>query len=212
MTITHTDARFWNRIARKYAADKVADEAGYERTLACTRSYLKPTDHVLEFGCGTGTTALRLASQAATYTATDISEEMITIAKEKQSPEGTANLTFLSGNLQSLPLKDEGFDVVLGFNILHLVRDLSADLERVYACLKPDGLFISKTPCLADMNPLIRMAVPLMQAVGQAPHVTVFSSRQLQTAIMQAGFDITEVSGHASKGKDTRPFIVARKS
>ena len=28
------DARFWDRIARKYAADPIADSAGYERTIA----------------------------------------------------------------------------------------------------------------------------------------------------------------------------------
>ena len=34
------DARFWDRIARKYAADTISDMAGYERTLERTRHYL----------------------------------------------------------------------------------------------------------------------------------------------------------------------------
>ena len=40
------DARFWDRIARKYAADPIADMAGYERTLERTRHYLE-RDHVV---------------------------------------------------------------------------------------------------------------------------------------------------------------------
>ncbi len=58
---TASDARFWDRISRKYAQDAIADQAGYERTLARTRERLPPDSRVLELGCGTGSTALRLA-------------------------------------------------------------------------------------------------------------------------------------------------------
>ena len=85
------EARFWDRAARKYAAAPISDTAGYERTLTCTREYLKPGDHALEFGCGTGTTALKLAPSVARYVATDISPEMIAIAREKAGKEGVDN-------------------------------------------------------------------------------------------------------------------------
>lgn len=78
------DAHFWDRAARKYAADPIADMAGYERTLERTRQHLKGSDTVFEFGCGTGTTALRLAGSVERIVATDISGEMITIAREKR--------------------------------------------------------------------------------------------------------------------------------
>lgn len=58
MTDTSKDARFWDEAARKYAASKIGDPAGFERTLACTAEQLKPGDAVFEFGCGTGTAAL----------------------------------------------------------------------------------------------------------------------------------------------------------
>jgi ubiquinone/menaquinone biosynthesis C-methylase UbiE len=54
-------ARFWDRIARKYAADPIADMAGYEATLQRVQGLLSTEQDVLEIGCGTGTTALRLA-------------------------------------------------------------------------------------------------------------------------------------------------------
>lgn len=208
------DARFWDRLARKYAADKIADEAGYERTLARTKAYLKPTDAVLEFGCGTGTTALRLAPFARTMVATDISGEMIAIANEKRSAEPAlaGRLGFVRAALEQLDYPEETFDVVLGFNALHLMHDVKDCLRRVRRLVKPGGLFISKTPCLGDMSPFIRAAIPVMQLFGKAPKVSIFTARQLEAAIMAEGFEIVEVARHATKGKDTRPFIVARRS
>ena len=59
------DARFWDRIARKYAADPIKDMDGYARTVDRTRHHLRSTDTVLELGCGTGTTALKLAAHVS---------------------------------------------------------------------------------------------------------------------------------------------------
>lgn len=60
------------------------------------------------------------------------------------------------------------------------------------------------------MNPLIRLAIPLMRFVGKAPNVTVFSAASLARAICDAGFEILENERHGSKKNDTRSFIVAR--
>ena len=47
-------ARFWDRIAVKYAADPIADRAGYEATLRRVQGLLTADQDVLEIGCGTG--------------------------------------------------------------------------------------------------------------------------------------------------------------
>ena len=85
-------------------------------------------------------------------------------------------------------------------------------LRRIHALLAAEGLFISKTPCLGDMNPLIRLALlPAMRAIGKAPYVSVFRASELGQLISAAGFDICAIENHATRGKDTRPYIVARK-
>ena len=212
MPQANDNPRFWDRIARKYANDPIADVAGYERTLDETRRYLKPSDAAFEFGCGTGTTALKLAPSVGHLIATDISSEMIAIAREKAATEGVANVSFeVATPDASSKFPDAAFDVVFGFNVLHLVAARDAALRGVHRVLKPGGLFVSKTPCLSEMNPAIRLAVPLMQAFGKAPYVAFFSAQQLERAIVDAGFEIIERARHGTKGKDTRPFIVARK-
>lgn len=49
---------FWDRTADKYAATPIADEASYQVKLAETRRRMRSDMNVLEFGCGTGSTAL----------------------------------------------------------------------------------------------------------------------------------------------------------
>jgi predicted TPR repeat methyltransferase len=213
-TATDKDARFWDKAARKYAAAAIADEAGFERTLARTRALIPAGARVLELGCGTGTAALRLADAAKSYLATDLSTGMITIAEEKfAAPDHhglQGRLRFRRATADALAREGERHDVVIGFNVLHLVGDLPTVLGHVQALLVPGGLFISKTPCIGDMNPLIRLAVPVMQWVGLAPSVTTFSAEGLERAIRSAGFDIVASERHGSKRRDWRPFIVAR--
>lgn len=205
------NTRFWDHAARKYSADPIADEAGYERSLARTAEFMRATDVTFEFGCGTGTTALKLAPHCAHLLATDISAEMIAIAREKEAAEGTGNVTFEVGVINDERWRDKAFDLVLGFNILHLLDERQAALEAVHSLLKPGGLFISKTPCLTEMSFAIRLALPLMQAIGKAPHVDFFSETTLTGEITQAGFEIVASERHGTRGKDVRAFIVARK-
>jgi ubiquinone/menaquinone biosynthesis C-methylase UbiE len=211
MSIT-SDARFWDRSSRKYARSAIADPNGYERTLERARAHLQPGDSVLELGCGTGTTALRLADGVRSYLATDISGGMIAIADEKLAVESIPALSFRTATAEELVHEESRFDAVLGFNYLHLVRDVPGTLRCIHILLKPGGLFISKTPCLGDMNPLIRLlALPAMRAIGKAPHVSSLGASALERLIIDAGFDVLVRESHASKGKDQRPYIVARK-
>ncbi len=211
MLRTLDDARFWNRIARKYASDTIKDMPGYERTVERTRHVLKSTDTLLEVGCGTGTTALKLAPCVSQITASDVSSEMIAIAREKALSQSRHNAEFTVGNAERIEGAEGAYDVVLAFNLLHLVADRPLTLANIRRQLRPGGLFISKTPCLSEMNPLIRLAVPCMRFIGKAPFVSFFSAPALEAEIAAAGFAINERERHGSGRKDPRIFIVARK-
>jgi ubiquinone/menaquinone biosynthesis C-methylase UbiE len=204
------DACFWDRIARKYAADKIQDLAGYERTLDRTRHFLRSGDTVLELGCGTGTTALTLAPHVSRIVATDVSSEMIAIAREKAAAQSSSNVDFSTATPDSMSSPKGLFDAILAFNLLHLLAARASAFAQVHRLLKPGGLFITKTPCLAEMNPLIRLAVPLMRMVGKAPYVAFFSAGDLESEIEASGFTIVERARHGSKRKDPRIFVVAR--
>ena len=205
-------ARFWDRIARKYAADPIADMAGYEATLQRVQGLLSPEQDVLEIGCGTGTTALLLAPLTRRLMATDVSAGMIAIAREKLAAQPIAQLSFAVADADEPAFGQGAYDVALAFNVLHLVSDLDRALARAVQALRPGGLLISKTPCIAEMNPLIpHLALPLMRAIGKAPHVLCFNGGALQSAITRQGMEVVSVERHGTRGKDIRVFIVARK-
>lgn len=212
MTLPNPDIGFWDRAARKYAQSPIEDMVGYERSLARISAMLRPTDHVLELGCGTGSTALRLAPSAGTYVASDIAPEMIAIANEKLAEASIANLRFAAGTAADAPHHEGGYDVVLALNLLHLVEDLDQALAQIHALLRPNGLLVTKTALIAEMNLAIRLAIPLMRLIGKAPkNVRAFDEATFVDALKRAGFVIEAVERHGATKRDIRCFTVARR-
>ena len=206
-------ARFWDRAAPRYARQPIADLDAYEHTLIRTAEHLDERMRVLELGCGTGTTALRLAGQVAHLTGTDISPGMIEIAREKVAAHATANVEFAAADIATgRGLARLRPDAVLAFNVLHLVRDLDGALARIAALLPPGGIFVSKTPCLGGLGPVsagFRVMIGAMQLVRKAPFVGFVSTGDLERGIERAGFEIVE-RGDFPK-RPPRHFVVARK-
>jgi SAM-dependent methyltransferase len=209
MIETAANARFWDRNARKYAADPIKDLPGYERTVERARSLLRSTDRVLELGCGTGSTALKLARSVSHLVGTDLSPEMVAIAREKAA--NCTNVEFDVSPAEHAPGEPESYDAVLAFNVLHLILHRESVLNHVGRLLRPGGLFITKTPCMLEMNSIFRIVVPIMRWVGLAPEVAFFTSAELESEMVAAGLSILERARHGSEGNDARVFLVARK-
>lgn len=193
MTTDNKDARFWDRIAPRYARKPVPDQAAYETKLAKTNGYLKPTDHVLEIGCGTGTTALHHAPNVQHLLATDISGGMIEIAQNKARDAGVDNVTFEVSSIDDLADAPATYDVIMAHSILHLVDDVPGTLRKLHGMLKPGGLLISSTPCIGDSAPWFGWVAPLPYKLGLIPKVNVFRKDAFYQCFTDAGFDFEEV-------------------
>lgn len=207
--MTSYSVKFWNRFAERYARMPVADEAAYQRKLAVTREYLQPDSDVLEFGCGTGTTALHHAPHVKHYRAIDVSPKMIGIAERKAATEPSDNLSFSVSALEDYPVDDASLDAVLGMSILHLLNDPDDVIRRVHRMLKPGGVFVSSTACLGDTMGYFKFIGPVGSFFGLMPRVQVFSQSQLVDNLARNGFKI-EHQWQPAKGKGV--FIVARKA
>jgi len=210
-------AKFWNKIAEGYSQQPIADEAAYQKKLQVTREYLKPNMSVLEFGCGTGTTAIIHAPYVKQIRAIDFSSEMIKIAKAKAEAKNINNVTFEQLTIEELTVPDESFDVVLGLNILHLLENKKEVIAKVYKMLKPGGVFVTSTVCLGDTMKWFKVIAWMGRFLRLIPLVKVFTSKELENSLSDAGFTIDY---HWQPNKSIRKgafkfkgvFIVAKKA
>jgi ubiquinone/menaquinone biosynthesis C-methylase UbiE len=120
---------------------------------------------LLDAGCGTGMTALRIAARYPGYTVhgIDISPNMIAVARRDADKQGLA-VEFRVGSITDLPYPDDSFDVVTT-NIMYHHLDLAekrqavAEIARV---LKPGGRYVS-----AEFGPRARNALQRHLAKGE---------------------------------------------
>ncbi len=202
-------SRFWDRHAKGYAKRPVADEAAYQKKLGVTQDYLKPDMEVLEFGCGTGTTAIIHAPFVRHIRATDISGKMLEIARAKAAAGGIKNVTFEQSSIDELNADDASYDAVMGHSILHLLENKENAIASVYRMLKPGGVFITSTACLGGIMPVLRVILPVGRFFGLLPLVKFFTAEELEGDLTDAGFRI-DYRWQPDKRKGV--FIVAQKA
>jgi ubiquinone/menaquinone biosynthesis C-methylase UbiE len=205
----HRSSKFWDRIAERYAKRPVADEAAYEKKLRLTRGYFRPEMEVLEFGCGTGSTAIAQAPYVKRVRAIDISSKMIEIAQRKAEAAGVENVTFEQSTLEQIDSPEQAFDAVMGHSILHLLESRDEAITRVHRLLKPGGVFVSSTACIGDFLKVFRYIAPIAHFLGLLPLVRVFTRKELEDSLIAAGF---EIDYEWQPGKSKAVFIVAKKA
>lgn len=204
-----TSVKFWDKVAARYSKQPIKNIEAYEQTMDRTRAYLSEDSEVLEVGCGTGSTALLLSKYVNRITGTDISNEMVRIATDKLKDGAVDNVEFIQAEADSADLKDETFDAVLAYNLIHLLPNPIDAMRRVHKVLKPNGIFISKTVCLGDSTSLWRIPIFFMQLVRYAPFVNFFTSKEVEAIVKQSGFEIVEARSFVRSPSSW--FIVARK-
>lgn len=200
---------FWNRIAARYAKSPVADPAVYAQKLAETQARLRPDMQVLEVGCGTGSTALAHAPCVAHIRATDVSGKMLAFAEAKAKDAGIHNITFERASLEDLTLAPASVDAALALNLLHLLPDRDAALAKLAAALKPGGLLVTSTQCLAETSGWLRWVAPPGQALGLLPHLAFFTRAALEHSHAAAGLTLEHAWLPTPKAS---VFLVARKA
>ncbi len=202
--------KFWDKIAGRYSKRPVADEAAYQKKLQVTREYFQPDMEVLEFGCGTGSTAITHAPYVNHIQAIDISSKMIEIAQGKADAKNVKNVTFEQSTIDEFSVSDQTFDAVLGLSILHLLDNKEEVIAKVHKMLKPGGIFVTSTACIGDtMMRCLKFIVPIGKFFGLMPQVMVFTTKELEDSLTDTGFQIYH---QWQPGKGKAVFIVAKKA
>ena len=205
------DAAFWNKLADKYSRQPLADPAAFERKIAITKSLMKPSDVLLDVGCGTGSLALRLAPNGAHIHGLDLSSEMIRIARDKAKNAEVTNVTFHVGPFDAScsAFEDASLHGICAYSLLHLVEDRAAVLGRIFRLLQPGGFFVSSTVCLGESWVPYGMLLGILRALGKAPMVKILTRRTLEDEVERTGF--VELRRPDVGAKSNIAFLVASK-
>lgn len=131
----HWLTRFYDPVMRLLPEDALFDDLVGEAAL-------RPGDHVLDMGCGTGALTIKLAKSCpeADVVGIDIDPEVLEIARRKFRDE-TLDIDFKEGSASELPFDDDHFDVVTSSLVFHhltpsVKRQVFAEIHRK---LKPGG-------------------------------------------------------------------------
>ncbi len=156
--------KFWDSASKNYDKTEERFEYIHQKSRENAKMHLEGSNVVLDYGCGTGTTACEIANDVKEVYAIDISPKMIEISKRKATEKNIKNIIFAEGDIFDEKLKKESYDRILAFNMLHTIPNPESAVQRINELLKPDGLFISITPCLGDkMSFLIGLQIRLVQ-------------------------------------------------
>jgi ubiquinone/menaquinone biosynthesis C-methylase UbiE len=136
-------------------------------------AYLKPGDDLLDIAAGTGDQsrqAAQLVGPEGSILATDISQEMLTVAARLAEQEGLNNLTIRVMNAEHLDLPANRYDAVISRLGLMLIPDQQQALLEIRRVLKPGGRLSALVWSKPERNPLFTPYVTLVNTSWEAEH------------------------------------------
>lgn len=205
---------FWDKTSKDYDKSEQRFEYIHNKTRENSKNYLNANHVVLDYGCGTGTTSCELASQVKEIHAIDISSEMIEFAKNKAANRMIENIHFSHTTIFDKQYKAESFDVILAFNMLHTIDNPDDAIQRIHELLKPDGLFISTTPCLGGkksfMVSMQMYLVSLLSKFGVIP-IPIRRYKRSDLDDLIANEDFHKVTDEEIYSGASSYFVVAKK-
>jgi len=116
---------------------------------------LEKSDLLLDVGCGSGRASLPFARNGVKVIGLDISEQMVLRAKRKSEKLGIKNhVDYVVGDSENLPFRQNSFDAVLAFGVLHHVPTPQKMLQQMSKVLKNDGLYFGHENNKTILRPL----------------------------------------------------------
>ena len=133
-----------------YSADQtgINPEKAVRASLGCGNPTalidLQPGETVLDLGSGGGIDVLlsakRVGPTGKAY-GLDVTDDMLTLARENQKQAGVTNVEFLKGEIEDIPLPDNSVDVIISNCVINLSADKDRVLREAFRVLKPGGRF-----------------------------------------------------------------------
>jgi SAM-dependent methyltransferase len=169
---------------------------------------LKPGEVVLDLGSGGGIDVLlsaRRVSPGGKAYGLDMTDQMLTLARENQAKAGIANAEFLKGEIENIPLPDASVDVIVSNCVINLSADKDRVLREAFRVLKPGGrLAVSDVVTRGEIHPEIRRNMLLwVGCVAGALDVDDY-----RTKLAAAGFEAIDIEPTRNyRAEDAASFL-----
>jgi arsenite methyltransferase len=169
---------------------------------------LNAGEAVLDLGSGGGIDVLLSAKHVGPTGKAyglDMTEEMLALANENKRKAGVANIEFLKGEIEHIPLPDNSIDVIISNCVINLSSDKDRVLREAFRVLKPGGRFaVSDVVTRGEMLPEIRKNVLLW--VGCV--AGALEENEYRTKLASAGFETIEIEPtRVYRIEDAREFL-----
>src|SRR5580658_7689907 len=163
---------------------------------------------VLDLGSGGGIDVLlsakRVGPTGKAY-GLDMTDEMLALAEENKRKSGIANVEFLKGEIEQIPLPDNSVDVIISNCVINLSADKDSVLREAFRVLKPGGRFaVSDVVTKGEMLPEIRQSVLLW--VGCV--AGALEENEYKAKLEAAGFEHIDIEPtRIYRVEDARAFL-----
>ena len=169
---------------------------------------LRPGETVLDLGSGGGIDVLLSAKRvgpAGKAYGLDMTDEMLALARENQRKAGVANVEFLKGEIEQIPLPDNSVDVIISNCVINLSADKDRVLAEAFRVLRPGGrVAVSDVVVRGEVPAAIRRSVELwIGCVAGA-----LEEQEYREKLAKAGFEAIDVEPtRVYKVEDAREFL-----
>jgi arsenite methyltransferase len=126
---------------------------------------LRAGDVVLDLGSGGGIDVLlsarRVGPTGKVY-GLDMTDEMLSLARQNQRKAGVTNVEFLKGQIEAIPLPDASVDVIISNCVINLSGDKRRVLAEAFRVLKPGGRFaVSDVVVRGEIPAIVKQSMEL---------------------------------------------------
>ena len=189
-------------------------DAAIQASLGCGNptalAELKPGETVLDLGSGGGIDVLLSAKRvgpAGKAYGLDMTDEMLALAEENRRKSGLANVEFLKGEIEHIPLPDNAVDVIISNCVINLSGDKDRVLREAFRVLKPGGRFaVSDVVVRGEVPAAIRKSMELwVGCVAGALSEADYTKKLGKAGFGNVVLEVTRVYGI----DDARTFLAA---